>query len=176
MRNILRKAIRLGGQGRRTYDYVFHSQAAVDSSIDWSELNPALALSYLQQLPSSTHPPCPLCSLCQELDHSSTTCALAPLASPSQQWPQEIPAPLIETLVIKAAQWVAALCLLEPGSLLSPRPSLLSANTSISAVHVVKTTRQEIAATPQRVLFSSVSQNSHPPDPLSTLILACIQP
>ena len=97
MRNILREASRLGGQGWRTYDYVFRSQAAVDFAIDWSELNPALALSYLQQLPSSTHLPRPLCSLCQEPDHTSTTCALAPLASPSQHWPpirkSQLPSP-----------------------------------------------------------------------------------
>ena len=87
MRNILREGSRFGGQCWRTYNYVFCSQAAVDFSIDKYKLNPALALSYMQQLPSSTHSPRPLCFHCQEPDHSSTTCAFAPLASPFQHGP-----------------------------------------------------------------------------------------
>ena len=94
MRNILREANRLGGSGWRTYDYVFRSQAAVDTTMDWAELNPTLALSYLQHTPNSPHLPRIPCSLCQEPDHVSSSCALAPLATPSQHWPPKKGPPL----------------------------------------------------------------------------------
>ncbi len=84
MRNIIREATRFGGDGWRTYDYVFRSQAAADASTDWTTTNPSLMLAYMQSGNQPAKPPCPLC---HKSDHSSSSCALAPLSSPSQHWP-----------------------------------------------------------------------------------------
>ena len=84
MRNIIREASRFGGDGWRTYDYVFRSQAAADSSMDWASTNPSLLLAYMQNSAPSTKLPCPLC---HETDHQSQSCALAPLIPPSTQPP-----------------------------------------------------------------------------------------
>ena len=83
MRNIVREASRFGGDGWKTYDYVFRSQAAVDPSMDWAELNPSMMMAFMAARPTSNTKP--LCHLCQEADHSANSCALAPLApTPSQ--------------------------------------------------------------------------------------------
>ena len=83
MCNIVREASRFGGDGWKTYDYVFRSQAAVDPSMDWAELNPSMLMAFMAARPTSNTKP--LCHLCQEADHSANSCALAPLApTPSQ--------------------------------------------------------------------------------------------
>ena len=78
MCNIVREASRFGGDGWKTYDYVFRSQAAVDPSMDWAELNPSMLMAFMAARPTSNTKP--LCHLCQEADHSANSCALAPLA------------------------------------------------------------------------------------------------
>ena len=85
MRNIVREAGRFGGDGWKTYDYIFRSQAAADQSLDWSELNPSLMLAFF----SCNNPwkTINLCTLCQEHDHPSKECALAPLATSSALLP-----------------------------------------------------------------------------------------
>ena len=93
MRNILREANRVGDEGWRTYDYEFCSQAAVDASMDWTELVPSLSLSYMQPLSNGLHPPRTPCSLCQETDHISYSCALAPFAAPSLHFLLKKPIP-----------------------------------------------------------------------------------
>ena len=48
MRNIVWEANRFGGDGWRTYDYVFRSQAAANTCIDWTTTNPSLMLIYMK--------------------------------------------------------------------------------------------------------------------------------
>ncbi len=72
LRNMMREAYRLGGEGWRTYDYVFRNQAAADTSLDWFELVLSLSLAYLQPTGSLPQVPCPLC---QEPDYSTHNCA-----------------------------------------------------------------------------------------------------
>ena len=47
LRNIVQEAGRFGGDGWRTYDYAFRSQAAANPAMDWSELNPSLLLAFM---------------------------------------------------------------------------------------------------------------------------------
>lgn len=49
MGNLMKEASRFGGEGWRTYDHIFRSQAAADTSKDWTELSPSLMLSYMHQ-------------------------------------------------------------------------------------------------------------------------------
>lgn len=84
MRNLVREATRFGGEGWRTYDYVFRSQAATDKSTEWTTTNPSLMLAYMQNGLQPAKPPCPLC---HESDHPPSSCALAPLSNTSHHWP-----------------------------------------------------------------------------------------
>ena len=47
MHNTVTEASRFGGDGWKTYDYVFWSQAAVDKSMDWTELNPSMMMAFM---------------------------------------------------------------------------------------------------------------------------------
>ena len=82
LRNIVREASRFGGDGWKTYDYVFRSQAAVDQHMDWADLNPSMMMAFMATRPSTQARL--LCHLCQEADHFASNCALAPLAPPSK--------------------------------------------------------------------------------------------
>ena len=89
MCNIVREAGRFAGDGWKTYDYIFRSQAVVDPTLDWSELNPLLMLAFFScNNPYKAAQPC---TLCQEHDHPSKECALAPLAAPSLLQPINTP-------------------------------------------------------------------------------------
>ena len=82
LRNIVREASRFGGDGWKTYNYVFRSQAAVDQHMDWADLNPSMMMAFMATRPFAQARP--LCHLCQEADHFASNCALAPLAPPSK--------------------------------------------------------------------------------------------
>ena len=69
MRNVFWEATRFGDDGWRTYDYVFRSQSAADTSADCSTTNPSLMVVYMQ---SGTQPARPSCPLCHESDHYSS--------------------------------------------------------------------------------------------------------
>lgn len=95
MGNMMKEASRFGGEGWQTYDHIFRSQAAADATKDWTELSPSLMLSYMHQGQGTLVKTS--CSLCHEVDHSSYTCALAPLSAPSHHWPtlkKSVPPPL----------------------------------------------------------------------------------
>lgn len=80
MQNLVRDATRYGGDGWRTYDYIFRSQAAADLSRSWAVPDTALVLAYMVRPGSAPGPPA--CSHCFDDDHSSQSCALAPFSTP----------------------------------------------------------------------------------------------
>ncbi len=88
-RLIIREAQRHGRQGWLDYDKVFRQQAALDPSMRWNVLQPAIYI-YIQAStlfnPSvSTVAPGIFCSLCRGVDHTAATCALAYLQQPPSQ-------------------------------------------------------------------------------------------
>ena len=84
-RLIVHEAQRHGGQGWREYDRVFRQQAALDHTLKWNELHPAIQASTLfncrpgaaalvnGQSPSTGM----FCSVCRGVDHTAVQCALA---------------------------------------------------------------------------------------------------
>ena len=97
LRNIVREAGRFGVDGWRTYNYAFRSQAAAVPAMDWSELNPSLLLAFMPtSLLPGNQPAKQPCCFCQEADHVSSHCALAPLAPPSTRPPPNFKSPGIK--------------------------------------------------------------------------------
>ena len=80
MQNLVRDATRYGGEGWRTYDYVFRSQAASDPSRVWADPDTSLVLAYMARPGSASGPPS--CCHCFDVDHHSHSCALAPFNTP----------------------------------------------------------------------------------------------
>ena len=75
-RLIIREALRHGGSGWVEYDRVFRRQLSINPSLAWNALEPSLqAATILGQRSSGGT----LCNLCQESDHPTNQCALAPL-------------------------------------------------------------------------------------------------
>ena len=75
---IIREARRAGGDGWVSYDAVYRQNAAQDNTTDWSKLDASLHSStFLSTRRTNTT----FCSLCFESDHTSSSCALAPLMS-----------------------------------------------------------------------------------------------
>ncbi len=78
---IVRESLRHGGKSWLTYDKVFRQQAALDGSLRWNELHPAILASTMlvSPLPSAQAPQGragTFCSLCQGVDHRADQCAL----------------------------------------------------------------------------------------------------
>ena len=75
MRLIIREASKFGGNGWLTYDAVFPRNQEGSSQL-WNVIDPSLHIAYIagQKEPAIT--PCPSC---QEVDHPSSVCAVAPL-------------------------------------------------------------------------------------------------
>ncbi len=81
---IVRESLRHGGKSWLTYDKVFRQQAALDGSLRWNELHPAILASTMlvSPLPSAQAPQGhagTFCSLCQGVDHRADQCALSHL-------------------------------------------------------------------------------------------------
>jgi hypothetical protein len=83
-RLIIREAQRHGGQGWLDYDRVFRQQAAIDPTIRWNVIHPAIQASTLFGAPHpSGGPQGPavqagtFCTLCRGVDHPAASCALA---------------------------------------------------------------------------------------------------
>ncbi len=79
---IVRESLRHGGKSWLTYDKVFRQQAALDGSLRWNELHPAILASTMlvSPLPSAQAPQGragTFCSLCQGVDHQADQCALS---------------------------------------------------------------------------------------------------
>ena len=88
-RMIIREAQRHGGQGWLQYDRVFRQQAALDTSLRWNALQPAIQASTLfspgpapTSVNNSVSSGGVFCSLCRGVDHSDVSCALAYLQPP----------------------------------------------------------------------------------------------
>ena len=75
MRLIIREAHKHGGHGWLTYDAVFRRNRQA-SSEPWSVLDPSLHTAYIA---GQNLPPRIPCKFCNESDHPSEECALAPL-------------------------------------------------------------------------------------------------
>jgi len=75
-RLLIREALRHGGSGWMEYDRVFRRQIAINPQMAWNTLQPGLqAATILGQGASSGV----YCMYCQECDHATRQCALAPL-------------------------------------------------------------------------------------------------
>lgn len=75
-RLIIREALRHGGPGWLEYDRVFRRQLSINPALAWNTLEPSLQAATILGQRSFTGT---LCSLCQESDHPTNQCALAPL-------------------------------------------------------------------------------------------------
>ena len=73
---IIREALRHGGTGWLQHDRVFRCQLSINSWLAWNTSEPSLQAATILGQRSSTGT---LCSLCQESDHPTHQCALAPL-------------------------------------------------------------------------------------------------
>lgn len=87
MRLIIREATKYGGHGWLTYDTVFRRNQEGSSQL-WNFINPSLHIAYIVGQDS---PPTPPCQYCNEADHASQVCALAPLAPRTKGSPREQP-------------------------------------------------------------------------------------
>ena len=79
---IMREALRQGGKGWLTYDKVFRQQAAINRSLKWNKLHPAILASTVLSSPPVTAQAAPglsgaFCSICQGVDHRADQCALS---------------------------------------------------------------------------------------------------
>lgn len=79
---IVRESLRHGGKNWLTYDKVFRQQAALDESLKWNELHPAILASTILSSPQSSVQTMPgrsgtFCTLCQGVDHRADQCALS---------------------------------------------------------------------------------------------------
>ena len=72
-RLIIREALRHSGKGWLDYDRVFRQQAALDSSMQWNTLNTGIQTSTLV---GQTGGVSTFCTLCREVDHNASQCAL----------------------------------------------------------------------------------------------------
>ena len=81
---VIREALRHGGGGWAEYDRVFRRQISINPALSWNTLEPSLqAATILGQRTGDGM----LCTLCQECDHTSSLCALAPLQQQFQTPP-----------------------------------------------------------------------------------------
>ena len=117
-RLIIREALRHGGTGWLDYDRIFRRQLAINPLMNWNALDPSLHAATILGQRSSTGV---FCTLCQETDHSTSQCALAPLqqqlrpstspASRSLQWPTPYrPLKRPETLMRICVSWNKGSC------------------------------------------------------------------
>ena len=84
-RLIIREALRHGGAGWLDYDRAFRQQAAVDPSLRWNTLLPGLLASTM--LGRGTGQGALFCTLCRDVDHTRTQCALLCLHPPTARAP-----------------------------------------------------------------------------------------
>ena len=83
-RLIIREALRHGGSGWAEYDRVFRRQVAINPALSWNMLEPSLQAATILGQRSSEWV---LCTICQECDHTTSRCALAPLQQQLQPHP-----------------------------------------------------------------------------------------
>ena len=93
-RLMIREALRHGGAGWLDYDRAFRQQAAADSSLRWNTLHPGLQASTM--LSHGTGQGALFCTLCREVDHTRSQCALLYLHPPTARTPIT-PTPLAAT-------------------------------------------------------------------------------
>ena len=87
MRLIIREATKFGGYGWLTYDAVFRRNQE-GLSQPWNVIDPSLHIAYIA---SQEHNPTPPCQHCNESDHPSSSCALAPLIPLTRGSPRDFP-------------------------------------------------------------------------------------
>ena len=76
---LVREAMRHGGQGWLEYDRLFRQQVAINPTLSWNVIHPALqATTILAQRASGMY-----CVTCQECDHVAAQCALSQLHPPA---------------------------------------------------------------------------------------------
>ena len=107
-RLIIREALRHGGSGWLEYDRIFRRQLSINPLISWNTLEPSLQASTIlgQRNSSGT-----LYTLCQESDHSSNQCALAPLQQQlTSSTPANTPHPATAYRPLKRPETLLRIC------------------------------------------------------------------
>ena len=105
-RLIIREALRHGGAGWAEYDRVFRRQVSINALLPWNTLEPSLQAATILGQRSSEGT---FCSLCQECDHLSHQCALAPLQQQLQPAAHRPPR-RVETLQRICVAWNKGTC------------------------------------------------------------------
>ena len=82
---IIREASKFGGNGWLTYDTVFRRNQEGSSQL-WNVIDPSLHVAYIAGQKEPVVTPCPTC---QEVDHHSSACAVAPLLPRLRQTPRD---------------------------------------------------------------------------------------
>ena len=110
---IIREALRHGGMGWMDYDRAFCQQAAADPSLRWNTLLPRLQASTMLGIPPGQG--AVFCSLCREVDHTRSQCALQCLHPPTAR-PSTPLAPAIRCKTSNVCiSWNRGLCIF-PGT------------------------------------------------------------
>ena len=109
-RLMIREAQKHRGVGWLDYDKVFRQQAALDPSLRWNSLHPAIQASTLMGQSANSQT---FCRLCREPDHSAGQCALGYLQPPvgNSSAPGTLPAPSSSRFTRRPWDQRADLCL-----------------------------------------------------------------
>ena len=79
VRLVIREYLRHSGQGWLEYDRLFRQQAALDRTLQWNAIQPALqATTILEQRVGGGV----TCTICHECDHTASQCAMAYVQQP----------------------------------------------------------------------------------------------
>lgn len=156
MRLIIREARKYGGNGWLTYDMVFQRNHE-KKSVPWNYIDPSLHTAYIggQGLPPLTP-----CRHCNEVDHRSEDCAiaptLAPKKTPSFREPDHSPSGVVSTLFLHFRRPLVRLKResVSPG-IKENVPSPGRAHTNTSVHHVKPVTRPKTALLPPQTQPSS---------------------
>ena len=95
------------------YDRAFRQQAAADPSLRWNTLLPRLQASTMLGIGAGQG--AMFCSLCREVDHTQSQCALQCLHSPSTRSPPPLAATTRRKTVNICISWNKSLCIF-PGN------------------------------------------------------------
>ena len=76
---VIREHLRHGGQGWLEYDRLFRQQAALDRTLQWNTIQPALQATTIlgQRVGGGV-----TCTICHECDHTASQCAMAYVQQP----------------------------------------------------------------------------------------------
>ena len=111
-RLLLQEALRHGGSGWLEYDRLFRKQVAINPTLPWDSLQPALHSTLILGQRRGTGS---FCTLCAGTDHSAAQCALAPLqpqpsTQPFPRQPDNAPQRRPETLLRICVSWNKGSC------------------------------------------------------------------